>query len=247
MLFVREDCNMNINRILCLCMAFCYSFIVFGQSRECPYCKGRGTIVKNLTVSQFGWKNESKVKCNECGIYSYPSSGHSHIHCKHCRGTGHINNGSNTRDSYSEADDPNSPLAAWGREIAATLRYGLPVNEAEDAAFRHFAQVDPESAKKYLSWRNLLNATAVYYNRCSALLIHCNVQSLDQTYNDVAQKLSQYSYGVALSPELKSIVDQLNKQYNEAFMKYRNYCVAKQSLDELENQVIDWRLQQLLW
>lgn len=58
--------------------------------RICPYCKGEGTIVRTLSTSRFGVENETKVKCYQCGIYYFPSSGHSHIHCSHCRGTGYI-------------------------------------------------------------------------------------------------------------------------------------------------------------
>ena len=61
---------------------------ILAQSRKCPYCDGNGTIVKNISVSQYGVRNEVKKKCPTCGIYYYPSSGHSHIHCKYCRGTG---------------------------------------------------------------------------------------------------------------------------------------------------------------
>lgn len=30
------------------------------QTRECPYCDGNGTIVKHITVSQYGVRNEVK-------------------------------------------------------------------------------------------------------------------------------------------------------------------------------------------
>lgn len=58
--------------------------------RMCPYCRGKGTIVRTLSTSRFGVEKETKIQCYQCGIYYYPSSGHAHIYCSHCRGTGYI-------------------------------------------------------------------------------------------------------------------------------------------------------------
>ncbi|WP_294547020.1 hypothetical protein [uncultured Bacteroides sp.] len=58
--------------------------------RICHYCNGKGKIVRNLSTGQYGVKKEVKVRCNECGGYYLPSTGHSHIHCSHCRGTGYV-------------------------------------------------------------------------------------------------------------------------------------------------------------
>lgn len=101
---------------------------ILAQSRKCPYCDGNGTIVKNISVSQYGVRNEVKKKCPTCGIYYYPSSGHSHIHCSHCKGTGVlIAVNSSVEDSYN----PESLEAIWGRQIATNIRYGIPVSEQE--------------------------------------------------------------------------------------------------------------------
>lgn len=119
--------------IMLICL-WTISIALQAQSRECPYCKGTGKIVKNISASQFGVRTEVKVKCRECGIYYFPSTGHTHIHCSHCRGTGKI--GPTAKESSSSMDEynPESPLAAWGREVASTTRYGLPVSQQEDAA-----------------------------------------------------------------------------------------------------------------
>lgn len=58
--------------------------------RQCSYCGGKGKIVKYISVGQYGHKQETKIRCSECGEYYLPSSGHTHIHCSHCRGTGYI-------------------------------------------------------------------------------------------------------------------------------------------------------------
>lgn len=52
----------------------------------CPYCKnGRKTI--SQSVSMLG-TTDYKVHCNECGGDFYRSTGHSHIDCGHCGGSG---------------------------------------------------------------------------------------------------------------------------------------------------------------
>lgn len=58
--------------------------------RVCSYCGGKGKVVRNVSVGQYGVKQEVKVRCSECGEYNLPSSGHTHVHCSHCRGTGYI-------------------------------------------------------------------------------------------------------------------------------------------------------------
>ncbi len=60
------------------------------KERDCMSCRGTGTIVKNIMVSQFGIKNEVKVRCSTCGESHYPSTGHTHIRCGNCNGTGKV-------------------------------------------------------------------------------------------------------------------------------------------------------------
>lgn len=217
---------------------------VFGQSK-CSYCGGTGKIVKNLSVSQYGVRNEVKTRCSECGGYFYPSSGHSHIHCKYCGGTGIRNSRNSSTSSDTYVADPQ--MKAWGTEMAHTIRYGLPMSDAENAAYNLLARTDAASAKRYMEWRNVLNSMVVYCNRNSALMTPTNVQALDNMYNSTEQKLMQCANGVALPQELKNIADQLYKKYKETFVSYRNYSSAMLNLQDLENRVIDWQLNQLMF
>lgn len=219
--------------------------VIFGQSR-CTYCGGTGKIVKNLSVSQYGVRNEIKTRCSECGGYFYPSSGHSHIHCKYCGGTGVRNSRGSNRTS-SDSYESNPQLEAWGREMAYTIKYGLPMSEAESVSYNLLTQNDPASAKRYMEWRNALNAMVVYCNQNSALMTPTNVQTLDNMYNNTEQKLIQCANGVALPQELKNIADQLYRKYKETFISYRKYSAAMLGLQDLENQILDWQLNQLLF
>lgn len=232
--------------IMLICL-WTNSIALQAQSRECPYCKGTGKIVKNISASQFGVRTEVKVKCRECGIYYFPSTGHTHIHCSHCRGTGKI--GTTAKESSSSMDEynPESPLAAWGREVASTARYGLPVSQQEDVAFKSFAQINPEGAKNYIAWRNILNATAVYYNRCAAMLTTTPVQDIDQIYLNAEKQLRQYSTGLNLPQDLYTIANQLARQYYNSYISYRKYCADIINLQNIKEQAIDWQLQQNLF
>lgn len=232
--------------IMLICL-WTISIALQAQSRECPYCKGTGKIVKNISASQFGVRTEVKVKCRECGIYYFPSTGHTHIHCSHCRGTGRIGTTAKEPSSSMDEYNPESPLAVWGREVASTVRYGLPVSQQEDAAFKSFAQINPEGAKNYIAWRNILNATAVYYNRCAAMLTTTPVQDIDQIYLNAEKQLRQYSTGLNLPQELYTIANQLARQYYNSYISYRKYCVDMINLQNIKERAIDWQLQQNLF
>lgn len=56
-------------------------------NRQCPYCKGKGRIQKDMNPSTFG-THDYKVKCEECGQMYMKSTGHTHLTCGHCGGTG---------------------------------------------------------------------------------------------------------------------------------------------------------------
>ena len=55
---------------------------------SCPLCHGSGRIVKDFNVSTFGL--DSKEKCSECGQWFMRSTGHRHVTCTQCHGTGRM-------------------------------------------------------------------------------------------------------------------------------------------------------------
>lgn len=57
------------------------------SSHKCAFCNGTGKKEINQSVATFG-TTDVKVHCNECGRDFYRSSGHSHVQCGHCGGTG---------------------------------------------------------------------------------------------------------------------------------------------------------------
>ena len=55
---------------------------------SCPLCHGSGRIVKDFNVSTFG--NDGKEQCAECGQWFMRSTGHRHVTCTQCHGTGRM-------------------------------------------------------------------------------------------------------------------------------------------------------------
>lgn len=249
----RGFCKLSV-RVLLLMVSLFFSATTQAQTRKCSYCDGNGTIVRHLTVSQYGVRNEAKKKCPTCGIYYYPSSGHSHIHCKYCGGTGIISNSSgsgNHYDSGSYSNDyeaeSNPALKAWGQSVALTIRYGLPFTEEEDAAFRRFAQDNPAWAEKYVEWRKTLNYGTMYFNERSAKLGYEPVKSVDGFFKNIENNLLQCTSGITLPQDLYQEAHKLEQIYYNAYQKYRNWCSKKEALTNLENAVLDWQLNQALF
>lgn len=54
----------------------------------CPLCHGSGRIVKDFNVATYG--TDSREKCSECGQWFMRSTGHRHVTCTQCHGTGRM-------------------------------------------------------------------------------------------------------------------------------------------------------------
>lgn len=57
------------------------------SGHKCVYCNGTGRKAINQSIATFGTA-DIKVHCNECGRDYYRSTGHGHVQCGHCGGTG---------------------------------------------------------------------------------------------------------------------------------------------------------------
>ena len=55
----RGFCKLSV-RVLLLMVSLFFSATTQAQTRKCSYCDGNGTIVRHLTVSQYGVRNEAK-------------------------------------------------------------------------------------------------------------------------------------------------------------------------------------------
>lgn len=63
------------------------SGISSNSSRKCSYCNGTGQKAVDQSVATFG-SNDPIIRCNICGRNTHRSSGHSHVTCGQCGGTG---------------------------------------------------------------------------------------------------------------------------------------------------------------
>lgn len=57
-----------------------------GSAQTCRYCKGTGKMIHEGSVSTYG--SDRLVWCDICNKYNWASTGHKHIYCQYCRGTG---------------------------------------------------------------------------------------------------------------------------------------------------------------
>lgn len=60
-----------------------------GSSRKCPYCNGTGRKAVDNSVTTFGL-SDPMIHCNECGRDYHRSTGHSHVTCGQCGGSGFL-------------------------------------------------------------------------------------------------------------------------------------------------------------
>lgn len=215
---------------------------------KCPYCRGTGTVVKNIAVSRYGL-TDYKVKCQTCGAVTLKSSGHSHITCSKCGGTGtksSISSGRSSRDAV--AYDPDSPEGLWARGVVYTERYGLPCSEEEKAAVRRLSQTDPEMARNWNKYRDILNSGTIYFNSQNALGFYDveTVQNIDAVKKDHDNNLARIAPLLRLPNDLYSIYKKLYAKYQSSYTDYRNITLQMQTLRNKREQLEDYLLQKNL-
>lgn len=115
-------------RVLLSVFLCCLSIAVWGQS--CGYCNGTGKMIINKGTATYG--SDELVWCKECQKHFYRSTGHMHIHCKYCKGTGRRQ--SSSSNSSSEGYTSTDEIAAINPQaygMAMDALYGLPNTEEE--------------------------------------------------------------------------------------------------------------------
>ena len=207
---------------------------------SCPYCHGTGTVVKNISVSQYGLA-DYKVKCPTCGAVTLKSTGHSHIHCQHCGGTGRKQS-SRTRDNVTY--DPDSPEGMQARALAYTIKSGLPYTDKENEAVKRLKQNDPAMANNWERYRQILNQGTIHFNQNNALCFYRydTVQNIDAAKNSYDQELAKIGHLLKLPNDLYAVYQQLYAKYQSAYNEYRDITGKSQHLRNLQEQLDNYIL-----
>ena len=216
----------------------------------CSYCGGKGKVVKNISTSQYGVRNNYKVKCPTCGAVTLKSSGHTHVTCSRCGGTGRSRSysSSSRRDSHVTYD-PDSPEGIWARGVAKTLRYGIPVSSEEEAAVKRLAKTNATMAKRWMQYRDVLNMGTSYFNECIAKINSkwdnvANVDSAKRMYDGM---LSEKAANLQLPNDLYDIYKKYYAIYDQAYKEYRNYTSQFETIRNAQEQIDNYILQKNLF
>lgn len=86
------------------------------KAQNCVYCKGTGKMIKEVSISTYGY--DTKVWCSICERYYWRSTGHMHVTCQYCRGTGR--RGGN---SYSSSSSSSQSSRSNDDFLAANLTF----------------------------------------------------------------------------------------------------------------------------
>lgn len=238
--------KMNMKRTLMMLLLLLTVIYAMAQG-TCSYCGGKGRVVKNITTSQYGVRNNYKVKCPTCGAVTLKSSGHTHVTCSHCGGTGRAKSysSSSRRDSYVTYD-PDSPEGMLARSIAKTIRYGIPVSSEEEAAVKRLAKTNATMAKRWMQCRDVLNMGTSYFKECIAKISGKwdNVANVDNTKRMYDNMLSEKAANLQLPNDLYAIYKKYYTIYNNAYLEYRNYTSQFETIRKAQEQIDDYILQQ---
>lgn len=229
-------------RILLSMLLCCFFIAAYGQT--CGYCNGTGKMITNKGGGTYGHSNDDLVWCSDCEKYFYRSTGHAHIHCKYCNGTGRRSSSSSS--NHSDSYNPESPEAALGWNIASTMRYGVPVTEEESAYYAEYQRIDPAGAAQYKKLRDLINSTVIYHNRQLALQNWQTVKSLDAYQNHMMKQIGELSSTFTPTQGLINIVNKyLMAKLGGAYGNYRRYCESQESIQNAKDRLFNEQLMRL--
>ena len=212
--------------------------------RKCKACGGTGTIVKSISVSRYGLDNDYKMKCPTCGKVYLKSSGHSHISCRMCGGTGYVGDASS--GNGGSASERLSELAAANPQAynaAMTIKYGMKMTDEE---YSEICGMDEYNAKQYMKWRDVMNNFVILANQAIRLgRLMGNVQYVDNLKNTSDRQLRELVSTFSVTSGLRVISDKLYSTYNKTYSNYRNLEQQKANLNNLQDRLFQYQLNSL--
>lgn len=221
---------------------------------DCPYCKGTGKIVKNISVARYGLDRETKVRCNECGVEYLPSTGHTHIHCKYCGGRGKIADSySGNSSSYDDAgyvegipsvlDLDYNVMTMQAQLDVKTRYYGFPITTNEEVLLN---KLTPTQLNAYSQLRAVINSAEIYANEAiqKNWARNMTIQELQNTFNafnSQSNTISEQNYAIfqtipaeILNP-LINIITAYGNQVGTSFATLAQLVQVSQVANQLDN------------
>lgn len=225
-------------RILLSMFLCCFFIAAYGQS--CSYCNGTGKMIINKGVSTYG--NDVLVWCKECQKHFYRSTGHMHIHCKYCKGTGIRQSSSSSSGSsggYTSLDE----IAAINPQaygMAMNALYGLPSTEEEMNLIRKMLAENETNGRRYIEYRNNLNSAKIHFTQMMRMgnTSGTTVQELDKYFESVIRRANEimenlyFPYDRALR-----ILQEHASTVESAYKSYRSAVGFQQNLNNLNDQL----------
>lgn len=223
-------------RIL-LSVFLCFlSIAAWGQS--CGYCNGTGKMIINKGIATYG--NDELVWCKECQKHFHRSTGHMHIHCKYCKGTGRRSSSSNSSSSggYTSTDE----IAAINPQaygMAMNTLYGLPTTDEEINCIKKLLVESETNGKHYINYRNILNELMIFLNRNMKMgnTKGITVRELDSYMNRNHKRLVEAGNDMFLPPRATEILTEHVNRVDAAYKSYRSTLSFQQNLNNLNDQL----------
>ena len=239
-------------RLLTSLMLLHLTVIVAVAQQDCLYCGGTGKIVKNISVSQYGLSSE-KVKCPTCGVVTFKSTGHSHIHCKYCGGTGKKRSASSTGNSSSSRrtldDIARENPAAFS--AAMSIKYGIPMNDTE---YEYVSGLDAQMQRLYMQLRNLVENDIIFSNQSIAMLWYRTMtassvnQRADNTYRQICSldrtmlNYIQSHPSCGWNNQFKLIMEKHIKTCHNSLQQLLDVVKYNQGMQQLQDQLWNYQL-----
>lgn len=223
------------------------------NARDCHYCKGTGKVIIEASTTNFGTNYRTKW-CNICN--RQVSSGHDHIFCKHCGGSGSISSDSSSSGNYSysaggiSTESPSGMSAApcYGTTQGGVSYfwqgvYGLPIQDDEVEAYQNLQKTNSEYARKWKSWRMKINASYSTYREWNTKGYHQTLSSigdvkrhLENTYSDFYNEISNLS--PQLSPRFEPIINKILNLWAQEANAYFSAVQVKKNLQQMNDDLM---------
>lgn len=224
-------------RILLTMLLCCFFIAAYGQT--CGYCNGTGKMIVNKGIATYG--NDELVWCKECQKHFHRSTGHMHIHCKYCKGTG-IRQSSSSSSGSSSGYTSTDEIAAINPQaygMAMNALYGLPTTDEEINCIKNLLAESEANGKRYIRYRNLLNEIMIYLNRNMKMgnTQGTTVKGLDAYINNYYNRLVEVGNDMYLPPRATEILTEHVNRVDAAYKSYRSAVSFQQNLNNLNDQL----------